>query len=648
MVNIWGFLVQTLEVSLVAVVILGLKLLFRDKLSARWQYGIWSVLLVGLVRPRGCTGRFVWRTPQVALQAVKTITESSLASRFTRAEKVVYNTSFVPHITGSPASITDIAFVIYVAGAAVCIMRYMVSYFRLSALVAAAGTDRELQRLTDKTAAEYSLRPTRVKTVPGLPSAFVFGIFRPVLVLPADRQTDSKVILHELLHLKYGDLWQKVMWSFFRALHWPNIFLQFIFNFINNDMETLCDYRVMEKLAGEERRDYGRILLSMTNEKYPSAFGTTSISNGSVFISERIKAIARFRKYPQGMGTVAVCMTVILLPAVMYGSGTADELRHPNTAKAGFDYQMQLEQYKMARCETVAGAIDTYAKAIFEDHPRFMSAVTPRDMHLQQYALPDIEDIYYFDTHPVLYFTVGLEKISDTEYSAGIMFRHFDRDNSDGEYGTYSYIIPVRIIKQNGWKVYQSADYSLYYEPECIDSTYGPPRAEDYSGLAEFDIMTEYGRLTVLADNISWFSDTQNNMHAKPNTDFTAGKNIIRAHFYPNEKCAEYKNIMFGAGTLASVDNSYDTSGFTQKYMGMQETVMSTNGPEGYYSLDVTHTDNVLLREGGFVYAYIIYDTEDYTLPAALQVDLWLNDWRMGDKTLSFKINLRDGEIIEN
>ena len=157
MVNIWGFLVQTLEVSLVAVVILGLKLLFRDKLSARWQYGIWSVLLVGLVWPRGCTGRFVWRTPQVALQAVKTITESSLASRFTRAEKVVYNTSFVPYITGRPASITDIAFVIYVAGAAVCIVRYMVSYFRLSALVAAAGTDRELQRLTDKTAAMTSL-----------------------------------------------------------------------------------------------------------------------------------------------------------------------------------------------------------------------------------------------------------------------------------------------------------------------------------------------------------------------------------------------------------------------------------------------------------------------------------------------------------
>ncbi|MBQ3586990.1 MAG: hypothetical protein II977_00335, partial [Oscillospiraceae bacterium] len=92
MVNIWGFLVQTLEVSLVGVVILGLKLLFRDKLSARWQYGIWSVLLVGLVWPRGRTGRFVWRTSQVALQALKTITESNLASRFTQAEKVVYNT----------------------------------------------------------------------------------------------------------------------------------------------------------------------------------------------------------------------------------------------------------------------------------------------------------------------------------------------------------------------------------------------------------------------------------------------------------------------------------------------------------------------------------------------------------------------------
>lgn len=35
MISIWGFLIQTIEVSLIAIVLLILKRLFQDKLSPR-------------------------------------------------------------------------------------------------------------------------------------------------------------------------------------------------------------------------------------------------------------------------------------------------------------------------------------------------------------------------------------------------------------------------------------------------------------------------------------------------------------------------------------------------------------------------------------------------------------------------------------
>lgn len=41
--NIWGVLIQTVEVSLMATIILIIKRVLRDKLSPRWQYGIWGV-----------------------------------------------------------------------------------------------------------------------------------------------------------------------------------------------------------------------------------------------------------------------------------------------------------------------------------------------------------------------------------------------------------------------------------------------------------------------------------------------------------------------------------------------------------------------------------------------------------------------------
>ena len=44
MFDIWSFLLQTLTVSGAAVLLLGVKVLFKDKLPPRWQFAVWSVL----------------------------------------------------------------------------------------------------------------------------------------------------------------------------------------------------------------------------------------------------------------------------------------------------------------------------------------------------------------------------------------------------------------------------------------------------------------------------------------------------------------------------------------------------------------------------------------------------------------------------
>ena len=53
--NIWEFLLQTLTVSLTAAVLLIVKYLLADKLSPRWQYGIWGLLALRALIPAGMT-----------------------------------------------------------------------------------------------------------------------------------------------------------------------------------------------------------------------------------------------------------------------------------------------------------------------------------------------------------------------------------------------------------------------------------------------------------------------------------------------------------------------------------------------------------------------------------------------------------------
>ena len=57
--DLWAVLLQTLTASGAAVLLLVVKAIFRDKLSPRWQFGIWGVLGLILLLPAGLLGRYV-------------------------------------------------------------------------------------------------------------------------------------------------------------------------------------------------------------------------------------------------------------------------------------------------------------------------------------------------------------------------------------------------------------------------------------------------------------------------------------------------------------------------------------------------------------------------------------------------------------
>ena len=90
------------------------------------------------------------------------------------------------------------------------------------------------------------------------------------------------------MHLIHRDVAWGLVICFFRCLHWCNPLLWFCANLAQNDLEARCDQRVLEQLEGEARRQYGRILLSMADEKYARAPGTSSMANGLRNIRRRI------------------------------------------------------------------------------------------------------------------------------------------------------------------------------------------------------------------------------------------------------------------------------------------------------------------------------------------------------------------------
>lgn len=432
--NIWMVLQQTLSASIVALFILLLQRIFYRRLSPKWQYTIWGVLLVRLLVPAGW-GVGTSFDPSDWIEALRFIAERRINSAWAspwEAQLPVIGIPILP-LGGAPRSVTDWLFALYLAGAVACALWLLGGALalrrRLRHAVPVLGERlMAVQTLADS----YGLKPpTRVVESMSAESPFLMGVFRPVLVVPMGWAVDEKVVLHELLHLRNRDVLSGWVTALFRYVHWCNPFLWWIFDRIDDQREIRCDQMVLERLQGEELRDYGRVLLSMTEKRYPRAPGATTMANGAERIRERIAAIARFQSYPRGMGLITTCMAVLLLPTFVFGFFTdAPTEDHWESAAQVLAYAQRY------RCTTVGGALDAYAKGVMlrtdDPYHALLCRAMVTDQGNMGTVLSDWEGDWARWEEPSARITEGQES-----YCNGPLLRGFI---SDGEGGYYTQI----------------------------------------------------------------------------------------------------------------------------------------------------------------------------------------------------------------
>jgi len=563
--NIWEVLLQGLSVTMAAAMLLLVKNLLADKLSPRWQYGIWAVLALRILVPAGVSRSVILPFP-LWVETWKAAAEQSiegaaaagkgLASVYSSVYDPIGPSHVLPWFTGKPASLTDWLLVLYAAGILLFLLWHFAGYIRLRLLLRKGSVvDEAAAKVILDTCEKYDLEPCQTVFVPGLPSAFVCGVVRPVLALPAGEIPDEKVLLHELLHLKHRDVLQNLCWTLLRALHWWNPLLHLVFDRIGNDMESLCDQRVLERLEGEERREYGTILLSMASERYARAAGTSSISNGGKNISRRIAAIVRFKKYPKGMSLVAVCIAILLSTPLVLGSAipyAEDTFRPANLTE--LDGSMAMA--RLNRCTTVAGAFDTYAKGLVLQNGIYLAVASPLDTHADlaaemrwtnqhQNTIP-----YHLESGEGLDFVVSwkgyqlfdLVETADGGYEAWIVvatqgFVDEDgfarvRDENGNELFDCCVIIPVKAFRDRdgSWVVEETGDRILsekWYNQAEFQGSDVPYRRQltktGASGTVSVSVRTTYTVENYSSTNnaVVWFGSSSSfNTTPQPNAKF--------------------------------------------------------------------------------------------------------------------------------
>ena len=585
--NIWEFLLQTLTVSLVAAVLLILKYLLADKLSPRWQYGIWGLLALRALIPAGMTRQVLLPLPEF-VDMCKTAAERGLASAYAGPWDALDAKSVLPWPSGAPESVTDWLFLVYALGAAAYLLWKGAAYARLRlALRRGAPASEAVSAQIAAVCEKYGLRASRAVEVEGLPTAFVCGVFRPVLAVPKGG-VDDKVLLHELLHLKYFDAAQGIFWCLVRALHWCNPFMHYVLDRVGNDLESLCDQRVLERLEGEERREYGSILLGMANAKYARAPGTSYISNGGKNISRRIAAIVRFKLYPRGMALASVCIAVVLATPLLLGTASADTGHmHPGPQR---ELDRSLAAARTTRCQTPAAALDTYAKGLLYDNGVFLAAASPFEKHGELYAGmresgADGWVAYHYEAIPEQYSIDSgsgylINNLVSTENGCEaelVLTVSYVADLENGgwlknEYGdtlTGFYVIPVRAYEAEGWVVEETGERqfiaagALVYDPVSL-ARWGNdvlPWRDTVSVERETGTVTLRRNLYAVASDSSMglagvpqgYSDSV----YRPNAEFKPVAELFCVEYACNEDSLPEDTAALHMVTLSSTDEPY-------------------------------------------------------------------------------------------
>jgi bla regulator protein BlaR1 len=271
----------TLRTSLEATVLIALVLLvqcvFRKFLPVKWRYLLSLLILVRLVVPGlpashfsifNLKDRFSTSNPahQIASATLPETTPVIPAS-------APFSKPSVPNADGARSfNWNSLARNVWLLGCAAFLLVVLRQHFKLSrwARKQTELLDEPVLTLLNNCRDLLGVRrPIRIINAPHLHTPAVFGLWKPCLLIPAGMLTRLNqaelrlVFLHELVHVRRGDVLLNWLIILMRSLHWFNPFVWLAMKRLRSDQELVCDAQVLDHLAAADRRLYGHTLLKL-------------------------------------------------------------------------------------------------------------------------------------------------------------------------------------------------------------------------------------------------------------------------------------------------------------------------------------------------------------------------------------------------
>ena len=316
--------------ALLLLLILGLKPLYKNKFSKRWQYYIWIVValrfllpftpdttIVGSLFEKFDTAAITNEIPTSPNVPVPADTGNS------KAEPTQTNREITTAAMREPFNKYVCLFFIWSALALVLFVRKVTVYQGFIQYIKAGNkevSDIKILNLLSDCEEKLNIK-TRVELSRNslIASPMMIGFFRPRIILPVGELEDkelSYIFVHELIHYKQRDMFYKWLIQIVVCAHWFNPFVYLLEREVNKSCELSCDEIVLSVLDDSAKREYGDTLIFFfkSNNLYKSSLASVTLTEGAEQLKERLGAIMKFRKKSKvviaitAIFTVAVCV----------------------------------------------------------------------------------------------------------------------------------------------------------------------------------------------------------------------------------------------------------------------------------------------------------------------------------------------------
>lgn len=333
----------SLSGTLLILILLLCKPLYRHRLSRQWQYYVWLLVVARLLLPFGpkvslmgnlfqCvsqTGASVFKAgqsePASPLPQGTNLTEHDI---FSGNQGFMRNSEPAeagkPPVQGAEMAAGNgwlVCALVWLMVAVGFLIRKITVYQSFVKYIRAGSmdvTDMRLWEQLGKLVEQAGIRTSVGLSVNSLISSpLLIGFLRPRIILPSAQLPDTdfqNTVLHELTHYKRRDMFYKWLVQITICLHWFNPFVHLMGREMNRDCEFSCDEAVIRTLDRQSRRSYGNTLLNAagTGGNYKDSLASVTLNENAERLKERLDAIMNYKKKNKVITGITFITTLLL------------------------------------------------------------------------------------------------------------------------------------------------------------------------------------------------------------------------------------------------------------------------------------------------------------------------------------------------